>query len=37
MRPLCGVQRDGNRKECLRDYAGFPNKIHRAGLGGSPR
>lgn len=36
-RPLCGVQRDGNRKESLRGYAGFPNKIHRSGLGGSPR
>ena len=35
--PLCGIQRDENCKECLRDYADFPNKIPRAGLGGSPR
>ena len=25
-RPLCGVQRDGNRKESLRGYAGFLKK-----------
>ena len=25
-RPLCGVQRDGNRKECLHGYAGFLKK-----------
>ena len=24
-RPLCGIQRGGNRKERLRDYASFPD------------
>ena len=36
-RPLWGVQRDVNRMVCLRGFGGFPKKIHRGGLGGSPR